>query len=182
MKYFSKLFLIGCFLGCCLPLSVAAATEGEVATPAARPLKADIQLIVVPIRAKSILAGGTVNALEKPASEMPPVWTTVLFRVERILSGDFKVPKNQEISLWSQMKDAADDKNFFKILTMDFARSPEDGTDKGWLSMAVIDPYASFGIREGEEPAARQRYKLSLARVRRDPESFVLVKSEKLGS
>ena len=137
-------------------------------------------LIAVPIRAKSILVGGTVNALEKPASEMPAAWTSVIFQVEKILSGDFKVPKSQELTLWSQMKDTADDKNLLKLVTMDFKKPDEEGTDKGWLSMAVIDPHASFGIREGEEPVVRQRYKLSLARVHRDPDSFVLVKSEKL--
>jgi hypothetical protein len=65
---------------------------------------------------------------------------------------------------------------------MDFEKPSGDGTNKGWLSMAVIDPYASFGIREGEEPVTRQRYKLSLARVHKNPDSFVLVKSEKFGS
>jgi len=43
----------------------------------------------------------------------------------------------------------------------------------------VADPYTAFGIREGEDPAKRQRYKLSLARVHKDPDSYVLVKSEK---
>ena len=111
---------------------------------------------------------------------MPPVWTAVIFRVERILKGDLKIPKSQEISLLSQMKDAADDKNILKLLTMDFEKPPEDGTDKGWLSMAVVDSYATFGIREGEDPATRQRYKLSLARVHKNPDSYVLVKSEKM--
>jgi hypothetical protein len=154
----------------------------EMAVPAKseKTLKTDVVLTAVPIRARGILAGGTVNVLEKPATEMPPVWTAVVFRAERVLSGNFKLPKNQEISLWDQMKGAAGDKNFLKLLTMDFERPPEDGTDKGWLSMAVIDPYASFGVREGEEPASRERYKLSLARVHKNPDSYVLVKSEKL--
>jgi hypothetical protein len=46
--------------------------------------------------------------------------------------------------------------------------------------MAVADSYASFGIREGEEPAGHQRYKLFLARVHKDPDSYILVKSEKI--
>lgn len=142
-------------------------------------LKADVKLLAIPVRAKSILAKGTINALEKPASEMPPVWTAVIFRVERVLRGTFKTPKEQELTLMDQMKEAADDKKILKLLTMDFEKPPEEGTDKGWLSMAVVDPYVSFGIREGETPIALQRYKLSLARVHKDPESYVLVKSEK---
>jgi hypothetical protein len=173
--------LMGFFLLWICPLSMAETGTAEHAVKAApKPLKANVTLIAIPIRAKSIMAGGTVNALEKPAAEMPPVWTSVLFRVERIMSGEFKVPKGQELSLWDNVKDAADDKNILKLLTMDFEKPDEDGTDKGWLSMAVVDPYASFGVREGEDPAVRQRYKLSLARVHKDPDSFVLVKSEKL--
>ncbi len=151
------------------------------ASPAqSKPLKADVVLIAVPMRARSILAGGTVSALEKPASEMPPAWTAVVFRVGRVLKGEFKIPKNQEISLWDQMKDAAEDKDLLKILAMDFERPDESGTDQTWLSLAVIDPYTSFGVREGEDATERQRYKLSLARVHKDPDSYVLVKSEKL--
>lgn len=166
MRFFFALLMFFCFWG---------TSELTLAD-----LRRDAILVVVPIRAKSILAGGTVNALEKPAAEMPPVWTSVIFRVERVMSGDFKVPKAQELTLWDQMKDAAENKNILKLLAMDFEKSGEEGADKGWFSMAVVDSYASFGIREGEEPATRQRYKLSLARVHKDPDSFVLVNSEKL--
>lgn len=165
----------------CFPLFAAETTVSEnPSTAVVKPLKVDVSLIAIPIRARSIKAGGTIEVLEKPAAELPPVWTAVIFRVERILRGELKIPKSQEISLWSQMKDAADDKNILKILAMDFEKPDENGTDKGWLSMAVADPYTTFGIREGEDPATRQRYKLSLARVHKDPDSYVLVKSEKI--
>jgi hypothetical protein len=175
------LFLLGFGFLCACPLFVSEtmAVENPFGV-AIKPLKTDVTLIAVPVRARSIKARGTINALEKPAAEMPPVWTAVVFRVERIVSGDFKVPKGQEVTLLDQMKDAAGDKKFLKLLTMDFERPPEDGADKGWLSMAVADSYASFGIREGEEPAGHQRYKLFLARVHKDPDSYILVKSEKI--
>lgn len=177
-----KIFIFLFLFGALSPGIPARASEAPAkATPPARTsLKADVTLIAVPVRARGILAGGTVSALEKPASEMPPSWTAVIFQVERILKGEFKIPKKQEISLWNQMKDAAEDKNILKLLAMDFEKPDENGTDQKWLSMAVIDPYASFGIREGEEPIGQQRYKLSLARVHSDPNSYVLVKSEKL--
>lgn len=179
MRYFLRAVIFLCCLGT-QGFSFASPPVSEISDSKSKTLKADVVLEVTPIRARSILARGTVNALEKPAAEMPPVWTAVIFRVERILSGDFKVPKNEEQSLLSQMKDAADDKNFLRLATMDFKRPPEDGTDKEWLSMAVIDPYASFGIREDEDPAERQRYRLSLARIHKNPDSFVLIKSQKL--
>lgn len=175
------LFLLGFVFLCVCPLFASQAVAAESPSkPAIKPLKADITLIAVPVRARSIKARGTINALEKPAAEMPPVWTAVIFRVERIVSGDFKVPKGQEVTLLDQMKDAAGDKKFLKFLTMDFERPPEEGTDKGWLSMAVGDSYGSFGIREGEEPAGHPRYKLFLARIHKDPDSYILVKSEKI--
>ncbi len=174
------LILLGFWL-LCSPLYAAETVVAEKPPPiAVKPLKVDVALIAIPIRARSIKAGGTIEVLEKAPADMPPVWTAVIFRVERILKGDLKIPKSQEISLLSQMKDAADDKNILKLLTMDFEKPPEDGTDKGWLSMAVVDSYATFGIREGEDPATRQRYKLSLARVHKNPDSYVLVKSEKM--
>jgi len=177
-----RLLLISLFFCFLLPSPSLKAGTGarDLSSARRKPLKNDIVLIAIPIRARSILAGGTINALEKPAEEMPPAWTSVIFRVERVLSGDFKVPKNQEISLWNQMKDAAEDKKILKLLTMDFEKPDEGGTDKGWLSMAVADPEASFGIREGETPTERSRYKLSLAQVHKEPDSYVLVKSEKL--
>lgn len=166
MRFFFALLTISCLWG---------ATGVFGADPGA-----EVVLVAIPIRARNIMAGGTVNALEKPAAEMPAAWTSVLFRVERILSGDFKAPKEQELTLWDQMKDASEDKDILKLLAMDFEKPDEEGTDKSWLSMAVVDPYASFGIRENEEPATRQRYKLFLARAHKDPDSFVLIKSEKL--
>ena len=176
-----KVLIVFGFLILCIPLSAAETSVREpIAKAEAKPLKADIELIAIPIRARSIKAGGTVDALEKSAVEMPPVWTAVIFRVESVRKGEFKLAKNQEITLLDQVKDAADEKNFLKLLTMDFEKPPEDGTDKGWLSMAVADPHTAFGIREGEEPAVRQRYRLSLARVHKNPDSYVLVKSEKM--
>jgi hypothetical protein len=61
---------------------------------------------------------------------------------------------------------------------MDFERPSEGGTAKECFSMAVSDPATLFGIKEGET-APKQRYKLSLARIHKDPDSYILIKSEK---
>ena len=148
-------------------------------TGSEKSFKTDVILDVVPIKARSILAGRAVDALEKPPAEMPAAWTAVVFRIERVLSGDFETVIVKEPSLRDQMKKAAEEKQFWKFLIMDFKKNDEEGTPKGWLTMAVVDPHASFGIREGEAPS-RQHYKISLARVHKDPASYVLVKSEKL--
>ena len=62
---------------------------------------------------------------------------------------------------------------------MDFHRPAEGGEEKQSFSMVVADPYASFSIREGEE-SSKQRYKISLARVHKNPDSYLLVKSERI--
>lgn len=148
-------------------------------TTTVKPFKTDVILEVVPIKARSILAGGTVDALEKPPAEMPPVWTAVVFRIEKVLMGDFEKVVIEEPSLTDQMKKAVKEKEFWKFLIMDFERTDEEGTPKEWFTMAVSDPSTSFGIREGKE-TSRKHYKISLARVHKNPDSYVLIKSEKI--
>ena len=94
-----------------------------------------------------------------------------------MLRGDLKPVKINELSLWDQAKDATEDKNILKLVTMDF-KKPEEAIPKEWFSMIVADPAVSFGIKENEE-TPKQRYRISLARVHKNPDSYLLIKSEK---
>ena len=154
-------------------------SPGFAETGVVKPLRTDLILEVVPIKTRSILAGGKVDALEKSPSEMPPVWTAVVFRVNRVLMGSFKSVIIEEPPLREQMKTAVKEKKIWKFLTMDFKKTDEEGIPRKWLTLAVADPYASFGIKEGE-PSPRQRYKLYLSLAHKNPDSYVLVKSEKI--
>ena len=144
-----------------------------------KPLKVDVVLDVTPIRVKPLKDGKGVDALEKPPEEMGPSAMIVVFRINRISRGELATVKTKELSLLDQAKDAVDEKNVLKLVTMDFHRPEEESVGRQSFSMLVRDPFASFGIKEGEEPP-KQRYKISLARVHKKPESYLLIKSEKL--
>jgi hypothetical protein len=97
------------------------------------------------------------------------------------LRGELATVQVKELSLWDQAKDAVDEKNILKLVTMDFHKPEEENAERQSFSMLVQDPYASFGIKEGEEPP-KQRYRISLARVHKKPDSYLLVKKEPLRS
>lgn len=177
MKYFLVCFLA---FGFAFPgISLAAEAASPVILSAAnKPFNTDVMLDVTPIRIKPLKEGKGADALEKSPDEMGPAAVIVVFRINRVLRGELAPLKTKELSLWDQAKEAADDKNILKLVTMDFHRPEEEGVERKSFSMVVVDPYASFGIREGEEPP-KQRYKISLARVHKNPDSYLLVKSEK---
>ncbi len=179
MRYFpKKAFILLWVAGVlCFAASLKAETINSIIA-SAKPLKVNVVLDVIPIKVKPLKAWKAVDALEKRPEEMGPAGSIVIFRIKRVLRGELKKVKVPSLSLLEQAKDATGDKDILKLVTMDFKR-PEEDQEKEWFSMVVADPYASFGIRENED-APKQRYKISLARVQKDPESFVLVKSEKL--
>jgi len=158
--------------------SISLHAETAPSSIRSKPLKANVVLDVTPIRVKPLKEGKGVDALEKPPEEMGPSAMIVVFRINRVLRGELATMKPLNLSLLDQAKDAANDKNILKLVTMDFKR-PEEEIQKESFSMVVRDPYASFGIREGEE-SSKERYKISLARVRRSPDSYLLVKRESL--
>ncbi len=144
-----------------------------------KPTKVNVVLDVTPIRVKPLKAGKGVDALEKLPEELGSAAMIVVFRINRILRGELAAIKTKELSLLDQAKDAVDEKNVLKLITMDFHRPEEGGADRTSFSMVVADPYASFGIKEGKE-SPKQRYRISLARVHKNPDSYLLVKSEKI--
>ena len=176
-KLFTFLFVLG-FLYSSVSLHAETAPSAVPSVPK-KPLKANVVLNVTPIRVKPLKGGKGVDALEKLPEEMGPSAMIVVFRINRVLRGELAPIKTKELSLWDQAEDAADDKNILKLVTMDFHRPEEEGADRKSFSMIVADPYASFGIREGEE-SPKQHYKISLARVHKKPDSYLLVKNEKL--
>ncbi len=141
-------------------------------------LKADVVLLALPVVVKTPLEERTVDALERSPETMPADWKIVVFRIERVLKGRFKTLKGQDASLWSQMKDAAGEKDLLKLATMDFEKPDEEPRERQWFSMAVADPFTSFAIREGE-PLPKQSYKVSLALIHRDPPAYLLRTAEK---
>jgi hypothetical protein len=173
---FFGLFVFG-FLWPSIPLQ-AESTPSAILSAPNKPMKASVVLDVTPIRVKPLKEGKGADALEKLPEELGPSAMIVVFRITRVLRGELYKLKSRELSLWDQAKDAVDDKNILKLVTMDFHRPEEGGAGRTSFSMVVTDPYASFGIKEGEG-SPKQRYRISLARVRKNPDSYLLVKSEK---
>ena len=175
-NFFVFLFIFG-FL--CPSISLSTETVPlAISFAPKKPLKADVVLDVIPIRVKPLREGKGVDALERLPEEMGSLTMIVVFRVNRVLRGEFETTQTNDLSLWDQAKDAVGDKNILKLVTMDFHRPEEGPTQKTSFSMAVADPAASFGIKENET-FPRQRYRISLARVHKKPDSYLLVKSEK---
>ena len=141
-------------------------------------LKADVVLFATPIKVKALDAATPVEVLETSPENMGKASKAVLFRIDRVVRGNFKTITVPDPSVWEQAKNAAGDKSFLKLVTMDFERPSEGGTPKECFTMAVSDPLNSFGIKEGEAPS-KQRYRISLARIHKDPDSYILVQSEK---
>jgi hypothetical protein len=176
-NFFFCLFVFGLFCSSA-SLNAESAPSAIFSVPN-KPTKVSVVLDVTPIRVKPLKAGKGVDALEKLPEELGSSAMIVVFRINRILRGELAVIKTKELSLLDQAKDAVDDKNVLKLITMDFHRPEEGGTERTSFSMVVADPYASFGIKEGEE-SPKQRYRISLARVHKNPDSYFLVKNEKI--
>ena len=172
-----KIFIFVFLLGFVCPTTSLIATT--VSSDPSKPLKANVVLDATPIRVKPLKASKGVDALEKSPEEMGPSARVVVFRINRVLRGELAPIQMNELSLMDQAKDAAGDKDFLKLVTMDFKRPEGESAEKRSFSMVVADPTTSFGIKEGEE-SSKQRYRLSLARVHKKPDSYVLIKSEKI--
>ena len=172
MKFIKYGIAAFCVLGVCGPL------HAETTIGAEKKLKADVVLFAVPIKVKALDAGTPVDALEASPETMGPTSKAVLFRIERIIRGNFKPLPGRVPSVWDQAKSAAGEKSFLKLVTMDFERPNEEGTPKVCFSMAVSNPSASFGIKDGAA-LPKQRYKISLTRIHKDPDSYILIKMEK---
>ena len=178
MKTIAGIFLVICLLSFC-PLSFAELSNHDIASVSSQKLKTDVVLLAVPIALRSFTPGTAVDALEKSPEEMGPGWKVVVFRIERVARGEFKVLKGKaDPSAWEQAQDAAKDKNILKLVTMDFQRPDESPAQKPCFSMAVTDPFASFGIKEGEM-LSKQRFRIALALVQKNPSSYVMVKYDK---
>lgn len=137
----------------------------------------DVVLEGIPMAVKAIDEKTVVDAIEEINGEIPPLNAVVSFGVQRVLVGEFTRVEPEGPSKLEQMKDAVDDRNILKLLTLDFS-SPGEAHEKKWLSIAVADPQASFGLT-AENEAAPGRYKIYLKREPGNPKSYRMVYAKK---
>ncbi len=138
----------------------------------------DVVLEATLLQVKAIGPGTVVDAIEKDSEAMPPT-AVVLFKIDRVVKGEFTKRKVGGPSKFQQGKEALHQANILKMATLDFT-DPTEELDKGWFSVAVADMATSFGIRLGEDVAGKKRFKISLDHVKDRPDSFVMVNAEPL--
>ena len=135
--------------------------------------EADVVLLATPIRVKKLEPGAQVDAIEHAPERMAYAEAVVMFKVEDVLKGEYTKIQTATPSKWEQAKDAAKDKNIWKILTLDFSE-PEREETKQFLSVAVIHPRDTFDITAWDSPPKRH-YRIYLQRQPQNPKSYILL-------
>ncbi|MDD5217859.1 MAG: hypothetical protein PHN49_08855 [Candidatus Omnitrophica bacterium] len=143
-----------------------------------RPLKknADVVLDATPFLVKPFEIKSVVDAIEGEPEKAGIPKAVVEFKINRVLKGDFTKVKTGGPSRFAQAQDAAQKHQFLKIATLDFS-NPDREVEKEWMSIAVRDPMASFGISDWENPA-KGRFKVYLKRLPDDPASYIMIGSQ----
>ncbi|MBI4430358.1 MAG: hypothetical protein HY587_01430 [Candidatus Omnitrophica bacterium] len=135
----------------------------------------DVVLDATPIYVKPIESGETVDAIEQELETSGKPAAVVLFKINRVILGEFTLLKRGGPSKLEQFQQALQDKDILKVATLNF-EDPEKTAPKGWLNIAVSDPFKTFGI-ESAAPKDR-RYRICLKRIPERPDTYVLVKSQ----
>jgi hypothetical protein len=136
----------------------------------------DVVLEATPFKVKGITGESVVDAVEEGFEEPGFDSAVVLFKIEKVLSGEFSQMRAGGPSKFQQMKDAARDGDFWKLVKSDFT-DPDEMVDQKWVSIAVSDPKTTFGFPTWGSPVD-EPYKLYLKRQPDQPHSYILVKSQ----
>lgn len=138
--------------------------------------KTDVILRAVPISSKVILAGASADAIEMEALNRGDARYIIQFKIDEVERGQFTEVRKGGPSAFQQAREAAQDRNLWKILTFDYS-DPEERLTQGWVSVAVYDPEATFGIVSSENLPNRS-YRLFLKRSDDRPDSYFLLHAE----
>ena len=136
----------------------------------------DVVLEATLINVKSIGPGAVVDAIEKGSEGIPPTAVAV-FKIDRVVKGEFTKLKEGGPTKFEQSKEALHEGNVLKIATFDLI-DPAEEIDKGWFSVAVADLAKTLDFRLGENVASAKKYKIFLDRVKDQPDSFIMVNAE----
>lgn len=136
----------------------------------------DIVLEATPFKVKGITSESVVDAVEAGFAEAGFDSAIVMFKVDKVLTGELAQVKAGGPSRFQQMKDAIRDRDYWKLIKSDFT-DPNELIDQKWLSIAVQDPKKTFGFPSWGTPI-EERYKLYLKRDPEQPNSYILVKNQ----
>ena len=135
----------------------------------------DVVLEATPFKVKGVTSESVVDAVEEGLNEVGFDSAVVLFEINKVLVGEFTQVRAGGASRLQQMKDAAHDGDFWKIIKSDFT-DPNELTEQKWISVAVRDPKKTFGFESWGTPTEK-RYKLYLKHIPEQLNSYMLVKS-----
>ena len=136
----------------------------------------DVILEATPFKVKGITSESVVDVVEEGLDQVGFDSAVVSFKIDKVVRGEFTKVKFAGPSRFQQMKDAAHDRDFWKIIKSDFS-DPNELVDQKLISIAVQDPVKTFGFASWSD-TGNKRYKLYLQRVAKQANTYVLVKSE----
>lgn len=167
-KFCFAFFLVTLVLSSCARLSESRAlfSSGDY----------DVVLEATPFKVKGVTGESVVDAVEEGFDKAGLDSAVVLFKVEQVLVGKFTQVRAGGPSKFQQMKDAASDGDFWKIVKSDFV-DPNELVEQKWISIAVTDPEKTFHFPTWGSPVD-QSYKLYLKRMPDQANSYTLVKNE----
>lgn len=138
----------------------------------------DTALLATPITLKPLTGPVTVDAVEQDAAKAANAQAVLVFKIDRVLQGEMPSVKAGGPSKVDQAQQAYRDKEYLRLLTMDF-EDPEREIPKEWISVAVEDPAAAFGIQPGENlDGTLRQYRIYLKKEKGKGRSFVFVRAK----
>ena len=155
------------FSGCQISRSVAG-LNGETISGA----DYDTVLRVVPVSVKPLGVTRTFDAIESGDEAIELFDKKVVFEIDEVLLGEYVKIKRGGPSKFEQMKESTEEKDFMKVLTLDY-KDPEEEIDKKWISVAVKDPDKRFGIVDWNNPKKR-KIKLYLQTTKANKDTYIL--------
>lgn len=135
--------------------------------------QADVVLEVIPLRARSLQRGASVDAVENDPARLALAEAVVSFKLRRILKGDWIKEKVGGPTRLQQLEKAARKKNYGKLFGLNFT-DPNEEISREWVSIAVEDPGKTFGIDRWDSPEPT-RLKVYFKRLPENKNSFVLI-------
>lgn len=138
----------------------------------------DTAVLATPITLKPMTGRVTVDAVEQDPAKAANAQAVLVFKIDRVLQGELPSMKAGGPSKVDQVQQAYRDKEYLRLFTMDF-EDPDRQIPKEWISVAVEDPAAAFGIQPGEnldEPL--RQYRIYLKKLKGKERGFVFVRGE----
>lgn len=135
--------------------------------------QADVVLEVIPLRARPMERGVSVDAVENDPTRLALAEAVVSFKIRRVLKGEWIKEKLGGPTRLEQLEKAARKKDYKKILSLNLS-DPNQEIARGWLSIAVEDPGKTFGIDRWDSPEP-VRLKVYFKRQPENKNSFVMI-------